>query len=174
MSLPPVHHTVLSVSDFDRSVAFYTQVLGYRKTLEAPVEGERYERYLRLPAGTTGRMAMLQADERTLGMIEVIQWDPPLAATSPPKRPGDPGACMLALELPEELSLETMCARLDELGVPLWSEPTPVELEGYPRFYTLLIEDPDGLLIELIKLPTREEVKSFRAALRSGGAVSAG
>jgi lactoylglutathione lyase len=171
MSLKPLHHVVLSVSDFDRSVEFYERALGFKKTLEAPVEGDRYVRYLRLPAGTTGRMGMLQADERTTGMIEVIQWSPPLEQTTPPKRPGDPGACMLALELEDE-TLEDVCARLDALGVPLWSEITPVELEGYPPFRTMLFEDPDGLLIEVIQLPTREEVRAYRATLREQGAIA--
>lgn len=165
--LPPLHHVVLSVSDFERSLAFYTEVLGYHKSMEAPVEGERYERYLRTAPGTTGRMAMLQSDERTMGMIEIIQWNPPVASPSPPKRPGDPGACMLALELKEEQKLEDFQARLEELGIPLWSPPTPVELVGYPVFYTLLIEDPDGLLIEVIKLPTAAEVKAFRAEYKA-------
>jgi catechol 2,3-dioxygenase-like lactoylglutathione lyase family enzyme len=172
-ALPPLHHVVLSVSDFEKSLAFYTQVLGYHKSMEAPVEGERYERYLRTAPGTTGRMAMLQADDRTLGMIEIIQWDPPLAESGPAKRPGDPGVCMLALELKEEQSLEDFQAKLDELGVPLWSPPTPVELEGYPVFYTLLIEDPDGLLVEIIKLPTLAEAKAFRAEYKAKLAAGA-
>jgi len=166
MSLKPLHHVVLSVSDFDRSVEFYDRVLGFKLSLESPVEGERYERYLKLPAGTTGRMGMLQVDERTLGMIEIIQWSPPPAPTSPPKRPGDPGVAMLALELEEGTTLEEIRGHLDELGVELWSDITEVELENYPPFRTMIFEDPDGLLIELVQLPTRDEVRAYRAALR--------
>ena len=165
MSLIPMHHVVLSVSDFERSVAFYCDVLGLRKTLESPVVG--YERYLHMPEGTTGRMAMLAADERTMGMVEVIQWQVPGGpSVNPPKRPGDPGVAMLAFELREE-SLEEVSSRLASAGVELFSPITPVDLEGYPRFHTLLVEDPDGLLIELIQLPTREDVRAFRAALRT-------
>jgi catechol 2,3-dioxygenase-like lactoylglutathione lyase family enzyme len=165
MSVVPMHHTVLTVSDFDRSLAFYCDVLGMRKTMESPVVG--YERYLHLPEGTTGRMAMLAADERTVGMVEIIQWDIPGGTpSSPPKRPGDPGVAMLAFELHEE-TLEDVCARLEPAGIALYSPITPVELEGYPRFHTMLIEDPDGLLVELIQLPSREEVRAFRAALRA-------
>lgn len=173
MTLPPLHHVVLSVTDFERSLAFYRDALGYHKTLESPVEGERYERYLHMAPGTRGRMAMLQSDERTVGMIEIIQWDPPLAEPTPPKRAGDPGVFMLALELPEEESLEDFCAGLEEKGIPLWSPPTPVELEGYPVFYTLLLEDPDGLVIEVIKLPTRDEVRAFRAEYKAKQAATA-
>jgi catechol 2,3-dioxygenase-like lactoylglutathione lyase family enzyme len=168
MSVVPMHHTVLTVSDFERSLTFYCDVLGMRKTMESPVVG--YERYLHLPEGTTGRMAMLAADERTVGMVEIIQWDiPGGATTSPPKRPGDPGVAMLAFELHEE-TLEDVCTRLEAAGIELYSPITPVDLEGYPRFHTMLLTDPDGLLVELIQLPSRDEVRAFRAALRAEAA----
>ena len=171
MTLPPLHHVVLSVTSLERSVAFYTGVLGYRKSMEAPVEGEKYERYLKLPPGTTGRMAMLQADERTMGMVEVIEWTPPLPATSGPKRPGDPGVCMLAVEVAGQ-TLEDVVAGLEAKGVALWSDPCLVELDGYPPFHTILIEDPDGLLVELIQLPAEEEVRAFRRAWRADQAAA--
>lgn len=171
MTIPPLHHVVLSVTDLERSIAFYTDVLGYRKTMEAPVEGEKYQRYLKLPPGTTGRMAMLQADERTMGMVEVIQWTPPLAEVTPPKRPGDPGVCMLAVEVQGQ-TLDEVVADLEAKGVPLWSEPCGVELDGYPPFHTILVEDPDGLLIELIRLPDADEVHEFRRAWRAQQAAA--
>lgn len=172
MSIAPLHHVVVSVTDLQRSIAFYRDVLGFRQTLESPVDGN--DEYLHLPAGTGGTMTMLAADERTLGMIELIQWEVPGGVpATPAKRPGDPGVCMLALEVNDE-TLEQVCERLAEHGVALYSPITPVELEGYPRFHTLLIEDPDGLLIELIQLPTREEVRAFRAAMRARSEAAAG
>lgn len=161
----PLHHVVLSVSDLERSLSFYTQVLGYRKTLESPVEGERYERYLKLTRGSTGRMAMLQADERTLGMIELVQFDPAWPATHP-KRFGDPGATMIAIELENE-TVEDVLARLAEMGTQPWSDVTQIDLEGYPPFRCAIIEDPDGFLIELVQLPSPEEVKAFRARYKA-------
>lgn len=170
MSIKPLHHVVLSASDFERSVAFYEEAFGWRKTLESEVEG--YERYLHLPDGTSGRMAMLAADERTLGMVEVVWFDLPEAEASPPKRMGDPGVVMIALEVEDE-TLEEIAARWGEQGIELYSPITAVELEGYPSFQTLLVEDPDGLLIELIQLPTQDEVRAFRAALREKQAAAA-
>jgi catechol 2,3-dioxygenase-like lactoylglutathione lyase family enzyme len=165
MSITPLHHVVLSVTDMERSLAFYGDVLGFRPNLQSPVEG--YEGYLHMPAGSTGRMAMLAAgDERSLGMIELIQWDVPGGVEpKPPKRPGDPGVFMLALEVHDE-KLTDVVARWDGLDVMQWSPITPVNLDGYPEFSTMIIEDPDGLLIELIELPSRDEIRAFRQALR--------
>jgi catechol 2,3-dioxygenase-like lactoylglutathione lyase family enzyme len=99
-------------------------------------------------------------------MIELIQWDIPGGVTpTTPKRPGDPGVFMLALEVHDE-KLVDVARRWEGLDVTQWSPITPVDLEGYPRFDTMIIEDPDGLLIELIELPSRDEIRAFRQALR--------
>jgi lactoylglutathione lyase len=172
MTLSPLHHVVLTVSDFDRSLAFYRDVLGFRKTMEAPVEG--YENYLHLPEGATGRMAMLAADERTMGMIEIIEWNVPGGVgRTPPKRPGDPGPCMIALEVADD-TLESITDRLTDAGHTIFSPITPVSLQGYPPFSTMLIEDPDGLLVELIELPTPEQVRAFRAEYKEKLAAAGG
>jgi catechol 2,3-dioxygenase-like lactoylglutathione lyase family enzyme len=169
MSIAPVHHVTLSVRDLDRSIAFYRDVLGYRQTMDAPVDRPEYSSYLRLSAGMTGRMAMLQAEGPTIGMIELIEWDPPLAETTPPKRPGDPGVFMFALEVVDE-TLQDVQARLAEQGVEFWAEPIHIELDGYPPFRGAVLADPDGNLIELIQLPSREEIRSFRDAMRARAA----
>lgn len=166
MPISPVHHTNISVTDLERSLAFYRDALGYRVTMRAPVERPEFQRYVRVPEGTTGDMAMLQAgDDPNVGTIELIQWSPPLEQTTPPKRPGDPGPCMLALQVRDE-TLEEVRDRLAEHGIAPWSDVIDISLDGYPPFRGMVVEDPDGVLIELIQLPTREQVRAFRAALR--------
>jgi catechol 2,3-dioxygenase-like lactoylglutathione lyase family enzyme len=166
MAISPVHHTNISVTDLDRSVAFYTEVLGYRVTMRSPIDRPEFMAYTRVPPGTTGQMVMLQAgDDPNVGTIELIQWSPPPAETTPPKRPGDPGICMIALQVLDE-TLEQVRERLAAQGVEPWSDVLEIEMEGYPPFRGMMIEDPDGTLVELIQLPTREEVRAFRAKLR--------
>lgn len=163
MSLRPLHHAIVTVTDLDRSIAFYEEALGFRTTMRAPVVG--YEAYLHLPPGAVGEMAMLAlGDSIDQGMIELLQWEVPggVEATGP-KRPGDPGVFGLALEVEGE-DLTAIVERWRGQGIELWTDVTAVDLEGYPTFHTLLVEDPDGLLIELIELPTPEQVREFRAA----------
>ena len=50
----PIHHVTLSVTDLDRSIAFYRDVLGFRQTVTGVVDDEEHEVYLRMPPGTTG------------------------------------------------------------------------------------------------------------------------
>jgi catechol 2,3-dioxygenase-like lactoylglutathione lyase family enzyme len=166
MSLSPVHHTNISVSDLERSLAFYRDALGYRVTLRNTIEKPEFQRYTRVPPGTTGEMVLLQSgDDPNVGTIELIQWSPPPAKTTPPKRAGDPGICMIAIAVQDE-TLEDVRERLRGHGIEPWSDIISIDLDGYPTFHGMVIEDPDGTLVELIQLPTRDEVRAFRAALR--------
>jgi catechol 2,3-dioxygenase-like lactoylglutathione lyase family enzyme len=167
MTISPVHHTNISVSDLERSIAFYRDALGYHINMRAPVDKPEFQRYMRVGADVTGEMAMLQTgDDPTVGMIELIQWSPAPANPTPPKRAGDPGPCMIVVEVKDE-TLEDVRDRLAALDIEPWSDIIEIAMAtNYPPFRGMVIEDPDGTLIELIQLPTLEQVRAFRAAGR--------
>lgn len=167
MPLGPVHHVAISVTDLDRSVAFYRDTLGLRLTVQTTVGDPEHDLYLRLPRGTSADVAILQSGSTTVGEVELIQWSfqssPPPA--TPPKRPGDPGPFALAFEVTGE-ELETVCRRMAEQQVEFWSEPITSHIDGYGDIRAVVCEDPDGTLIELLTLPSREEILRTRAAYR--------
>jgi catechol 2,3-dioxygenase-like lactoylglutathione lyase family enzyme len=166
MTISPVHHTNISVSDLERSIAFYRDALGYRVNMRAPIERPEFQRYTRVGPHTTGEMAMLHTgDSPTVGMLELIQWSPAPEHPTPPKRPGDPGPCMIVVEVRNE-TLEDVRDRLAAMDIEPWSDILDIQMEGYPAFRGLIIEDPDGVLIELIQLPTLEQARAYRAARR--------
>ena len=166
MSIGPVHHTNITVADLDRAIAFYRDVLGYRVTMRSVIDKPEFQRYVRVPAETTGEMVLMQVgDEPNMGTVELIQWSPPPVEPTPPKRPGDPGLCLIALNVYDE-TLEEVRERLRGHGVAPWSDILSIDLEGYPTFRGMVIEDPDGTLIELIQLPTREEIRAFRQRMK--------
>ena len=53
-----IDHINIVVADLERSVAFYTEVLGFRKTQEVFMEGEWIESIVGL-RGVTGRVAFV-------------------------------------------------------------------------------------------------------------------
>lgn len=166
MPISPVHHTNISVTDLERSIAFYRDVLGYRVTMRSQVARPEFQRYTHVSPETTGEMVMMQTgDNPHVGTIELVQWSPAPENPTPPKRAGDPGVWLVAMQVVDE-TLEDVVKRLREHEIELWSDILDIELEGFPGFRGLIIEDPDGLAIELIQLPTQEEVRAFRAALR--------
>jgi lactoylglutathione lyase len=159
-----VHHVVLNVTQLERSLQFYAGTLGMRATLRMEIGGATLERLLRLDPGTTGRVAYVQGPQR-LGQIELIEWSvpggpAPVAQAAPPSTA--PGLRLLSFAVPE--SLTEWHARLIAAGVTCWSEPVRLTLPNYGPIDALIAEDPDGYLVELVRLPSDDEVRALRGA----------
>lgn len=153
MPFSEVHHVALTVSDMDRSLAFYTELLGFRKTLDMPLSGPSFEKLFRLQQGATARSVILQQGKSRVGEIELMAFNGPgLKKPSGPKRPGDPGLLMLSFEVKQE-SLQQVAQRLEARNIPFFCKPVELDLPGYGPIKSLMVEDPDGTLVELIELP---------------------
>lgn len=68
---PAVARVELNVSDLDRSVAFFTEVLDFDKTSEREIVGERHERF-RGVFGMHARSAELRLGEETVVLTEFL------------------------------------------------------------------------------------------------------
>ena len=157
MGVKPLHHVSLSVRNLDRSIHFYRDLLGMRVSLTAEISDEVHERYLRIPAGTRGRVAVMQVG-RPVGAVQLIEWSHRPTPT-PPKRPGDPGPFLLAFELDGE-SIQMVLERLSSEGVLPWTGPVTTEIPDYGTITTAIVEDTDGDMIEFLELPPHPSDKN--------------
>ena len=166
MSFSEIHHVAIAVSDMERSIAFYRDILGFRKTLDMPLGSPSLDRLLRMRPGTTGRSVILQQGVSTVGEVELVQFSPAPTPPTPAKGAGGLGAFLLSFEVRDE-ELDAVYQRLLEKGINCYSEPQMLELPGYGATRAVVFEDPDGQMIELIQLPSADEIRRMREAHRT-------
>jgi catechol-2,3-dioxygenase len=122
----PIHrlnHAVLHVRDLERSVAFYTDVLGFRQVMGFPGAA-----FLQAPAST---------NDHDLGLFEV-------GANAGPSMAGRAtvGLYHLAWEVDTLAELERLAGRLSEAGAL-------VGASDHGTTKSLYAKDPDGLEFEV-------------------------
>jgi lactoylglutathione lyase len=155
-----LHHITVGVTDIDKSLPFYVDGLGLRKTLDTVVQGEAFERLLRLPKNSSARTVFLQGPDR-IGQVELVEWRTSENSTPKPCRPGSPGLCVLSFAVGRS-DFEVIQKQLSDAGAVLWSDPVVSVLDGYGEIMAFVAEDRDGNMIEVVCLPSDKEISNFR------------
>lgn len=155
-----LNHVALGVRDLKASIRFYVEGLGMRQTLTKETS-DLTPTLMRLPEHAKATTVFVQGASR-VGQIELTQWNLEPGEADRPKRPGDIGMGQLSFPVDPE-HIGTIHARLVEMGVEVYSEPTTSIIKNYGPVTLFLCEDPDGNQVELIALPSPETVREFRA-----------
>ncbi len=144
-----VDHLNLVVADLARSVAFYTEVLGFEKTHDVFMEGEWIDRIVGLRA-VKGRVAFVVPPGGGL-RLELLQYEAPVGTERPENSaPNTLGLRHFALRVDD---MAATVAKLKAAGVTLFSEPVKVPA-GVVKFAAgdktlVYFLDPDGVIVEL-------------------------
>jgi glyoxylase I family protein len=149
-----IDHLNIVVADLERSVRFYTEVLGFTKTNEAYLEGEWIDRIVGLP-GVKGHVAYVVAPAGE-PRIELLCYEAPkgtsLAANS---EANTRGLRHVAFQVDD---IAAVVARLRAAGAPVFSEPVrvPAGVVRHDAGEKTLVYflDPDGVILELAEYRT--------------------
>ncbi len=133
-----VCQTSFTVSDLDRSVAFYRDVLGLTLKHMAAPKGEKVSAVTGYP-GSTLRTALLYSGEHE---VELIQYLTPAGKPQIPER-RDAGAAHMAFRSKD---IEADYRRLKDKGVRFVSPP-----QDFGTAKACYFTDPDGITLELLQ-----------------------
>ena len=144
-----IDHLNIVVANLERSLRFYTELLGFTPTKEAWLEGEWIERIVGLK-GVKAR-AVFIVPPGGEPRIELLHYVAP-AGVSPPEnsRSNTLGLRHFALRVDD---IDAVVPKLRAAGVEVWGEPVRVP-GGVVQFDTgskrlVYLLDPDGVIVEL-------------------------
>jgi len=149
MSLTAVFHTGLTVSDLERSVAFYRDVLG----LEVVSQWDSAQPYLRTIVGFPDaelRIALLRLPATPAASghhIELLEYRSPHGVRGD-ARTCNPGNVHVAFMVDD---LDRVYAELSAKGVRFKSAPVAVEHGRNKGAKAVYLRDPDDITLELIQ-----------------------
>lgn len=145
LSILRIGHLGICVSDLERSLPFYRDLLGFRPMSHVNVQGAEADRLLRLE-GVDQRTVFLERDGLRLALF----------AYRSPAPTGDGGPRPM-----NQLGMAALMMRVDDLDASLVAfraagvrilEETYTAHPGF-RSKLVFLCDPDGTLIELVEMP---------------------
>lgn len=173
--LQAVHHVGLIVSDLDRSIYFYHDLLGLPFANE-PTEwfaGEALEKGVGVPGATLRQVSMWVGPHSTM---ELIEYGNRPADSTKPIPNNHLGAAHVCFKVDD---INAKKAELESKGVQFYSDVNVVDEGPLAGWRWCYFSDPDGLALELVEvayylkeereaamaryLETRPALESFQA-----------
>jgi catechol 2,3-dioxygenase-like lactoylglutathione lyase family enzyme len=139
--LPPA----LTVSNMERALAFYRDLLGFSVAAELPPEAERarwdayHEQVSQIP-GARIRVVYMQAPDGETH-LELIEYVEPKEAPRPRPSFATPGTAIVALGVRDSAAA---VERLRAAGVEVVADPVHYRTDEGEESYTTYLYDPDG------------------------------
>ena len=142
------NHFNVTVSDMDRSLGFWQDLLGLELLGRGVVEYPHLDRIVGLE---NTRIEWAELALPGGGMIEVFRYHRPVGSPVRPQIP-DPGCTHVCLEVH---GLDQLVERLRAAGVETRSRrAVSIPFGDWKGVKSIYVRDPDGITVELIEKPT--------------------
>ncbi len=140
-------HTGITVSDIERSLTFWQDVLGFELSHRAHQKGELAEQITGV-IGAEILIAVLKAPGHKIELLEYRA--PPDRERQNNLRPCDLGAAHIALTVD---NLDEVLDRIAAFGWKTAGEPQTLTVGPNSGKRVIYVRDPDGTTIELMQMP---------------------
>lgn len=144
-------HVAVTVSDMERSLAFYCDLLGLQEVERHHLEGEIISKMAGKP-DVIMEVVRLEAPETPGVMLDLQQYVAPEGKVSDAQL-GDVAHAHFCFGVPD---VWAAYKDLSEKGVEFVSEPVSFDLE-WGIVYVVFFKDPDGFVLELMQVPIEKK-----------------
>lgn len=146
MAITGTNHTSFTVSDLDRSVAFWREVIGLELISLEPRDPALIEKVVGVE-GANIMVAYLSGHGHT---VELIQYLAPADREHITPRPCDTGFAHIAYDVSD---LDAVMEAAAAHGIEPINPPASVDKGPNAGFRVVYSRDPDGITIEFIEKP---------------------
>ena len=147
-------HVAVTVSDMDRSLAFYCDLLGLKAVERHHLEGETISKMAGKP-NVIMEVVRLEAPETPGVLLDLQQYVTPEGKVSDAQL-GDVAHSHFCFGVPD---VWAAYKDLTSKGVEFVSEPVSFDLE-WGIVYVVFFKDPDGFILELMQVPVEKKESS--------------
>ena len=147
-------HVAVTVSDMDRSLAFYCDLLGLKEVERHHLEGETISKMAGKP-DVIMEVVRLEAPETPGVLLDLQQYVAPEGKVSDAQL-GDVAQSHFCFGVPD---VWAAYKDLSGKGVEFVSEPVSFDLE-WGIVYVVFFKDPDGFILELMQVPIEKKESS--------------
>ena len=143
------HHTSFTVTNLDRSVAFFRDVLGFSLTHTERADSDLISGLSGVPKAE-GRLAFIAAPGHT---IELVEYSGPETRGKVKCRPCDAGSSHIAFIVDD---LDNALAAVTKAGLALIGTPQTVLSGDGAGARSVYLRDADSIQFEFIQLPKQK------------------
>jgi catechol 2,3-dioxygenase-like lactoylglutathione lyase family enzyme len=146
----PVHAATIGVADLARSAGLYRDQMGLDVLEQHRLSGRAFEAHWGLPTGSTATMAVLGEPRFAVGRLALIEFDAP-GRQVVREAEGQSIYGLVNLNFYSD-DIFAHTRRLEAAGCRAWSEPQVHDMGAMGQPIEVMLDGPDGVVINLIEL----------------------
>lgn len=148
--ISPVRRTTIVVSDMERSLHFYKELLGMKVFYDQEIKAPESAKLLGVPGAST-RLVSLQADDCVNGMVGLLQFFTPEIKPRAVIKAEITEPDVAILFMADDIDITATYARLKKAGFEMVCEPIAYSAPERGPISGFTCKDPDGVLVAVMR-----------------------